>query len=64
MDEPLCLNCPFCDEPPEFVVGGTQAFCGNNSCTLLMWNPTVSLDDNLMDAGVVRWEPTEGGTDG
>ena len=33
-------------------------------CDLWIWNPTVSLDDNLMDAGVVRWEPTrKGGSD-
>ena len=35
----------------------------SDGCTLLIWNILVSLDENLLDAGVARWEPTEGGTD-
>ena len=53
-------RCPFCDCPPEFMIGATQAFCGNDECTLLMWNPMVSLDDNLMDAGVIHFLPDAG----
>jgi hypothetical protein len=42
--------------------GGVQAFCGNDDCTLLCWDPSLSLDDNLLDAGVVRFPPAgEGG---
>ena len=63
MAETLTPNCPLCDEPPKFIVGITQAFCGNDQCTLWFWNPTASLDDNLLDVGVARWEPTEGGGD-
>ena len=62
MAEILTPHCPFCHQLPEFTVGGTQAFCGNDGCELLCWDPTKTLDDNLMDAGVVRWEPT--GEDG
>ena len=59
MPEILTPRCPLCDEPPKFTVGITQAFCGNDACTLLCWDPSLSLDANLMDAGVVRWEPTD-----
>lgn len=52
--------CPLCGEPPVFLLGGgTQAFCGNDDCTLLTWNPSVSLDANLLDAGFVRLDPGE-----
>lgn len=54
MTEPLCPNCPMCGEPPLFAMGPTQAFCGNDDCTLILWNPSVSLDDNLLEAGVVH----------
>ena len=29
--------------------GGTQAFCGTHSCSTLTWNPSKSLDENLLD---------------
>lgn len=64
MPEILTPGCPLCDQSPMMTFGGgTQAFCGNDDCTLLMWTPTKSLDDNLMDAGVVRLPPMEGGSD-
>jgi hypothetical protein len=38
--------------------GGTQAFCGNtDGCDLLFWNPSRSLAENLMDAGVIQFPP-------
>jgi hypothetical protein len=63
MSEILTPDCPLCGRPPQLIAGATQAFCGNDACTLLCWDPTLSLDANLLDAGVVRWEPTEGGGD-
>lgn len=59
MAEPLTPNCPLCGKPPLFAVGPTQAFCGNDDCTLILWDPSLSLDDNLLDAGVVHF-PEEG----
>lgn len=60
MTEILTPNCPLCGQPPLFAIGPTQAFCGNrDGCTLILWNPALSLDDNLMDAGVVRF-PADG----
>ena len=64
MSEILTPRCPFCGEPPKFIVGITQAFCGNDTCELLCWDPTLSLDVNLMNARGVDWEPTrKDGTD-
>ena len=64
MAEILTPGCPICGEPPMMVFGdGTQAFCGNDDCRLLCWNPTVSAAGNLANANVVDWEPTEGGSD-
>jgi hypothetical protein len=61
MAEPLTPDCPLCRQPPLFGFGGTQAFCGNDDCTLILWNPMLTLDENLLDAGVVH---LPGDTDG
>jgi hypothetical protein len=64
MTEILTPRCPLCDSPPAIMLpGATQAFCGNDDCTLLMWTRTKSLDENLMGAGVVKLPPMEGGGD-
>lgn len=56
MTEILTPTCPVCGHPPMMVFGGgTQAFCGNGDCRLLSWTPTLSLDENLLDAEVVRF---------
>ena len=39
--------------------GGKQAFCGNNRCTSWTWNATKSLDENLLDVGVVQFSVPE-----
>ena len=56
-------RCPLCDGPPAMVCGGaTQAFCGNDDCTLICWNMLLSLDENLLDAGVVHLPGDDGPT--
>ena len=54
--------CPLCSQPPFMVMGGgTQAFCGNDDgCPVFTWDPSVSLDENLLSMRSTRWEPTEG----
>jgi hypothetical protein len=42
------------------VFGGGTAVCGNGDCTLWFWMPTLSLDENLLDAGVVELPPMAG----
>jgi ribosomal protein S27AE len=61
MAEFLTPNCPLCGQPPVMAVGADQAFCGNDGCTLLLWDRSLSLDDNLFNAGVVKFPQAEGG---
>jgi hypothetical protein len=37
------------------VIGDTQAVCGNDDCDLIFWDPSVSLDANLLDAAVIEF---------
>ena len=39
------------------IPGLEQSFCDNDDCTILYWTPTLSLDENLLDAGTVRLPP-------
>lgn len=32
-------DCPRCGQPPQLQIGDSQAFCGNEECDVLMWNP-------------------------
>lgn len=42
LSEPSGLLCPFCGQPALLVIGDAQAFCGNDACPCLMWNPLAS----------------------
>ena len=57
MAELLTPDCPLCGEPPVMMIGGgTQAVCGNDGdCPLIFWDATKSLDENLLDAGVINF---------
>jgi len=62
MAEILTPRCPLCGQPPLWVLGGgTQAFCGNDGCPVLTWDPTVSRAANLLTMKAARWKQTEGG---
>jgi hypothetical protein len=56
MAEILTPRCPLCGHLPVMMLGGgTQAFCGNDDgCPLICWDPSLSLDANLLDAGFVK----------
>lgn len=48
--------CPQCDSAPYMVLGGdppTQAFCGNDDCSTLCWNPSASLEQNLLETNFI-----------
>jgi hypothetical protein len=52
-------GCPLCGQDPVMVFGGgTQAWCGSDDCTILCWDATKSLDENLLDAHHVRLTST------
>ena len=54
MAEILTPRCPLCGQLPVMVFGGgTQAFCGNDDCTLVCWDPSLSAEQNFADAGVI-----------
>lgn len=58
MADVLTPRCPLCCGLPMLVLGGgTQAFCGNDDCTLICRNPALSVDDNLMDSKVIHLQP-------
>lgn len=46
----LCALCPLCSQPPKFMLSELQLFCGNDDCSVINWNGTQSLDENLMNA--------------
>jgi len=54
MCEPCGPYCPVCDRLAVFIVGDEQAFCGNDDCRVLMWDPTMSVADNMADATEVN----------
>lgn len=38
------VRCPGCGQPAELVlVGGGQAFCGNEDCHVFSWDPAKTL---------------------
>jgi hypothetical protein len=57
-DEPVGLNCPGCGKFAAIVMqGGEQAFCGNDDCSVMAWNPTKSLRQMVDSFGKIdmRW---------
>lgn len=57
MSEPVGNSCPGCGEPAELEVGTEQFFCGSNDCHVLMWNPTLTLEELQADIGELRIPP-------
>jgi hypothetical protein len=37
------------------LAGGEQAFCGNEECHVLSWDPTQTLEVLQADMDVVNW---------
>lgn len=46
--------CPVCGHPPFLVLNDEQAFCGNDECRALMWNPSRTAAQNLAGEREVR----------
>lgn len=47
-----CPRCPQCNSEPVLALPA-QAFCGNEECEAFCWNPTKTLDENLMNANFI-----------
>jgi hypothetical protein len=52
-DQPIGLNCPWCGQHPSLIVGENIAFCGNDDCKLLKWDPRQTRAD--MEASGIHW---------
>jgi hypothetical protein len=59
-----CMRCPLCGRLPVVILGFSgQAFCGNDECSILMWDVHATEDENLegladelIELAVARWE--------
>jgi len=53
--EVKCPLCPVCDSEPLFPINPAlaQAFCSNDDCLVLTWQPWESREKNLLDAAPV-----------
>ncbi len=54
MSEHKSPDCPLCGHPPMFVVGGRQAFCGNDDCRALGWDMDATPAENRANAGEIE----------
>jgi hypothetical protein len=44
----LCPVCPLCGQVPAMILAGAvQAFCGNDECRAMSWNPSETAAENL-----------------
>ena len=56
--DPAGLLCPLCSQPPIWLLGGgTQAFCGTDSCKIVTWNPTRTMDELMSDINFIDLGP-------
>lgn len=62
MPELACPTCPLCGQPPLYLFGGDQAWCGTPGCRAITWDPTVTAEENLANAHYVNL--SEGRGDG
>lgn len=54
----LTPDCPLCGQPPLLVLGdATQAWCGTENCRTLTWNPSKTVDENLLKVNFVDLAP-------
>lgn len=54
MSDPAGLICPACEQIAATVISDQQAFCGNDECPVLMWNPAKTLAELMADMHTFR----------
>jgi len=52
----LTPDCPVCKWPPVMLLGPEFAMCGNLDCKAVSWNPSKTLDTNLLNVHFVELE--------
>lgn len=48
-----CKNCPRCGSPPAMQFDPAQAFCGNEACDVLAWDPQKTLTQLEANVNVI-----------
>lgn len=61
-DEPQGVFCPGCQKPAA-MFGGGMAWCGNDACHVLNWNPEKTLDELAANVHQIRRIPPAFGGD-
>lgn len=53
--EVLCPRCPQCSGPPDAFLASVTLpwFCPDETCSGLSWDPTKTLDENLLHTSFV-----------
>ena len=51
--KPAGLYCPGCGELAVFTISDQQAFCGNDDCAILMWDPAKTAAELAADMQVI-----------
>jgi hypothetical protein len=61
MDQPLGLRCPGCEEDAALALS-VQAFCGNDECHVMCWNPEQTLQQFAETAESIELPGWPGGS--
>lgn len=49
----LSPACPLCGQFPALQIGEHQAFCGDEDCKVLVWDPAKTREENFANTRVV-----------
>lgn len=60
MSEPQGYTCPGCGQPAAIALSG-QAWCGNDECHVMAWNPDKTLEEMAADIQQVSFPDVAGG---
>lgn len=61
MTGPVGLSYLGCHQPPAMLTGDHQAWCGNEDCKVVIWDPTLTVDENLEHLNVIDLRGLRGG---
>jgi hypothetical protein len=60
-DDPIGLHCPGCGQHATMMItGGCQAFCSNDDCKILMWDPAQSVNEMAPKLHVIDLDRDDG----
>lgn len=50
------VRCPMCGNLPDLVLGPTQAFCGNDGCRVLQFDPSMDPAEQVAVGTELRFD--------